>query len=45
MPRPHRWTLGPGWRVLLTDAGIDPVNVLRRARLPEDLWARPTASL
>ncbi|RMG92580.1 MAG: AraC family transcriptional regulator [Candidatus Dadabacteria bacterium] len=24
---------------------MDPVNVLRRARLPEDLWARPTASL
>ena len=28
-----------GWRVLLADLGISHLNVLRRARLPDDLLA------
>lgn len=36
------WPVGPGWRVMLTDAGINPTDVLRRAGLPDDLLARQT---
>lgn len=36
------WPVGPGWRVMLTDAGLVPADVLRRASLPDDLFARPT---
>lgn len=35
----------PGWLVLFRDMGIEPGNVLRRARLPEDLFAREGAKL
>jgi AraC-like DNA-binding protein len=30
--------VNPGWGLLLSDAGISPVNVLRRAGLPRDLF-------
>ncbi|MEM1177140.1 MAG: AraC family transcriptional regulator [Acidobacteriota bacterium] len=35
----------PGWRLLMKDVGIDSGQVLRRAGLPGDLFARPRASL
>jgi AraC-like DNA-binding protein len=35
----------PGWRILLTDLGIRPADVLRRAGLPDDLFTRENASL
>lgn len=35
----------PGWRLLLQDLALHPANVLRRAQLPGDLFARDNASL
>ena len=35
----------PGWRILLRDLGIDAIRVLRRARLPEDFFARENAAV
>ena len=32
--------VNPGWQVFLTDLGIRPPNLLRRAGLPEDIWGR-----
>ncbi len=37
------WNVGPGWRVMLTDAGLVPADVLRRAGLPDDLLSRAQA--
>ena len=34
-----------GWRLLLRDLGINPGNVLRRARLPADLFIRDDATV
>lgn len=34
------YAVNPGWAALLTDLGIDRANLLRRAGLPEDLFAR-----
>ena len=34
-----------GWRLLLQDLGLQPADVLRRAQLPGDLFARDGASL
>lgn len=34
-----------GWRLLLKDLGVHPANLLRRAQLPGDLFARDNASL
>ncbi|MEM8933800.1 MAG: AraC family transcriptional regulator ligand-binding domain-containing protein, partial [Acidobacteriota bacterium] len=39
------FTVGPGWRILLLDVDLSPVNVLRRAGLPDDLFARQRATL
>ncbi len=39
------YTVSPGWKVLLRDLGIQPIGVLRRAGLPEDLFARKNAVL
>ena len=39
------YAVGPGWRVLLSDMGISVANVLRRADLPRDLFARDAVSL
>ncbi|MCA9668454.1 MAG: AraC family transcriptional regulator ligand-binding domain-containing protein [Myxococcales bacterium] len=35
----------PAWKVLLADLGVFPSNVLRRAELPGDLFARERAAL
>lgn len=37
--------LGTGWVLVLAELGIKPTDVLRRARLPEDLATRPDARL
>jgi AraC-like DNA-binding protein len=37
------WNVGPGWRLVLTDAGLVPADVLRRAGLPDDLFSRAQA--
>ena len=39
------FAIHPGWRVLLTDLGLNTDNVLRRAELPGDLFGRENASL
>jgi AraC-like DNA-binding protein len=39
------YALDTTWRPLLKDLGIAPGNVLRRAGLPEDLFARPAIRL
>jgi AraC-like DNA-binding protein len=39
------YAVSPGWKVLLEDAGLSATNVLRRAELPADLFARESAAL
>ncbi len=39
------YTVNPGWKVLLNDLGIHPIEVLRKAGLPEDLFSRKSAVL
>ena len=41
----ERYLLDPGLRLLLADLGISAANVMRRARLPADLFAREQAKL
>jgi AraC-like DNA-binding protein len=45
MAKVNPYTVNPGWRLLLNDLGIRPADVLRRARLPEDLLSREKATL
>lgn len=40
MKQATHFSVQPGWKVLLTDLGINPTHVLRRAKLPVDLFAR-----
>ncbi|AIV51316.1 helix-turn-helix domain protein [Burkholderia pseudomallei MSHR7498] len=40
MTRIQTFALDVGWQPLLKDLGLSPVNVLRRAGLPEDLFSR-----
>ena len=42
---PNSYALDTTWRTLLLDLGVRPADILRRAGLPEDLLARPTARL
>lgn len=39
------FSVWPGWQVLMKDAGVDRANVLRRAKLPGDLFARESVRL
>lgn len=39
------YAIGEGWRDILAQVQIDPVDVLRRARLPEDLLNRDNVKL
>ncbi|MFI8619042.1 AraC family transcriptional regulator ligand-binding domain-containing protein [Acidovorax sp. NPDC077693] len=39
------FSIWPGWLLLMHDAGVDGANVLRRAQLPGDLFARPSTRL
>ena len=45
MTQANSYAVHPGWRILLTDVGISPTNVLRRAGLPDDLFHREGARL
>ena len=45
MIRVNCYTVNPGWRLLLKDLSIQPVDVLRRANLPEDLLGRDKATI
>ena len=45
MTHPNVYTVNPGWRILLMDAGLNPTNVLRRAGLPDDLFGREKETL
>jgi AraC-like DNA-binding protein len=40
-----QYSVNPGLRVLLTDVGVSPAQVLRRAGLPADLFSRGTTML
>jgi AraC-like DNA-binding protein len=40
-----RFIVDLGWQVLLKDLGLSPQDLLRRARLPQDLLSRPAPSL
>jgi len=39
------FSVWPGWQVLMQDAGVHGANVLRRAQLPGDLFARESVRL
>jgi len=39
------FSVWPAWKVLLQDAGVNGANVLRRAKLPGDLFARESVRL
>jgi len=39
------YAVQPGWRLLMQDLGLRPADVLRRAQLPSDLFARTDANL
>ncbi len=45
MIRKQTFPLNMGWRTLLSDLGLRPDAVLRRARLPPDLFSRPEQGL
>jgi len=45
MTHANSWTVNPGWRLLLTDLGLRPADVLRRAGLPDDLFGQERAAL
>jgi AraC-like DNA-binding protein len=45
MKQATRFSVQPGWKVLMTDLGINPALVLKLAGLPADLLARKDASL
>lgn len=45
MANTRPYAVSPGWRVLLQDAGLNAANVLRRAELPADLFARDRTQL
>jgi len=41
----HVYAIGEGWKAILAQAGVDHVDVLRRAGLPEDLLNRDNVRL
>ena len=45
MKRATRFRIQPGWKILLTDMDINPVDVLKLGGLPADLFSRPGASM
>lgn len=45
MKRANRFVLGPTWRLLLADMGVDAAAVLAHAGLPADLFNRDDAAL
>lgn len=45
MKQVQRFTVMRGWKLVLSDIGINPADVLRLAQLPQDLFVRKDASL
>lgn len=45
MKQATHFVVQPGWKVLLTDMGLNPADVLKLAGLPTDLFARNDATL
>ncbi|WP_338845087.1 AraC family transcriptional regulator ligand-binding domain-containing protein [Massilia sp. W12] len=45
MKQAQRFTVLRGWKLIMRDMGIPVAHVLRRAALPEDLFARSDATL
>jgi AraC-like DNA-binding protein len=45
MKQATRFSVQPGWKVLITDLGINPALVLKLAGLPADLFARKDAKI
>ena len=45
MKQATRFSVQPGWRVLLCDMGINPADALTLAGLPADLFSQKNASL
>ncbi|WP_420799430.1 AraC family transcriptional regulator ligand-binding domain-containing protein [Ktedonospora formicarum] len=45
MKQATRFSVQPGWKLLIRDMGVNPALVLRLAGLPADLFARKDASL
>jgi AraC-like DNA-binding protein len=40
-----KYSVYNGWRVILTDVGLNPADVLKRARLPADLFQQSPSAL
>lgn len=45
MKRATHFVVQQSWKIILTDLGINPFEVLRRASLPEDLFSRQGATI
>ncbi|RQO35879.1 AraC family transcriptional regulator [Herminiimonas sp. KBW02] len=45
MKQATHFSVQPGWRILLTDMGLNPDHLLRLAGLPADLFARKEATV
>jgi AraC-like DNA-binding protein len=45
MTQAKNYIVNAGWRIMLRDLGVNAINVLRRAGLPDDLFAREGAML
>ncbi len=45
MKKATNFSVNPGWKVALKDAGLNHVEILKRAELPLDLFTRKDASL
>lgn len=45
MKQTTRFSVQPGWKVLITDLGVNPALVLKFAGLPADLFARKDARM
>jgi AraC-like DNA-binding protein len=45
MKQATRFSVQPGWKVLIADLGVNPVLVLKLSGLPADLFARKDAEL
>ncbi len=45
MKQATQFTIHPGWKLLISDVGINPAEVLALARLPADFFAQKVATL
>jgi len=45
MKQTTHFTVQPGWKILISDMGINPAHLLALAALPADLFAMKEAKL